>query len=601
MFRYNNGVMKIMKLKYIGILPVLVFTLASCEKALDKTDLTAMNGETVFNDSTLARTYVDYIYDQNLPGWGGTWGNIPSYSEESFGESKYFEGTLQISDVSDLGTSSASSSNYGKIRAINQFLQEVETGSLSRNWKNLLEGQAYFFRAWRYWELVKLYGGVPLVLSPLDAVGSEAKDAARLPRNTTSECIAQISKDLDKAMELLPGKWSNTSDWGRVTSGTAAALKGRVLLYWASPEFNPSDLADRWQAAYDANKKAYDLLTANGYGLNSSYDNMWFQEVNNPEAVFVTGYNTATGDQTKKNNGYDNNTRPAYLGTNGGSNQPSWQMVKAYPMKDGKMPGSSKYAYSDQLFYKNRDPRFDKTIAYNGCNWPITGVTNYRLWTYYVGSKSVESQKPTSTGFYCRKAIDPNVSSSNVQYSGTDWMEIRFAEVVLNLAESACGINKLDEAYSGLVAIRKRAGIEAGSDNLYGLTTGMNRAAMFTTILNERLYEFAFEGKRFWDLRRWKLFESTLNGTRRTGITITLKSSGVPSDFAANRDTYATNNLDDVYTKYFTIASKTLDTKYAINWQSTYYFFPIPQAAIDNDPNLLQNVGWNNGTFDPTK
>lgn len=601
MFRYNNGVMKIMKLKYIGILPVLVFTLASCEKALDKTDLTAMNGETVFNDSTLARTYVDYIYDQNLPGWGGTWGNIPSYSEESFGESKYFEGTLQISEVSDLGTSSASSSNYGKIRAINQFLQEVETGSLSRNWKNLLEGQAYFFRAWRYWELVKLYGGVPLVLSPLDAVGSEAKDAARLPRNTTSECIAQISKDLDKAMELLPGKWSNTSDWGRVTSGTAAALKGRVLLYWASPEFNPSDLADRWQAAYDANKKAYDLLTANGYGLNSSYDNMWFQEVNNPEAVFVTGYNTATGDQTKKNNGYDNNTRPAYLGTNGGSNQPSWQMVKAYPMKDGKMPGSSKYAYSDQLFYKNRDPRFDKTIAYNGCNWPITGVTNYRLWTYYVGSKSVESQKPTSTGFYCRKAIDPNVSSSNVQYSGTDWMEIRFAEVVLNLAESACGINKLDEAYSGLVAIRKRAGIEAGSDNLYGLTTGMNRAAMFTTILNERLYEFAFEGKRFWDLRRWKLFESTLNGTRRTGITITLKSSGVPSDFAANRDTYATNNLDDVYTKYFTIASKTLDTKYAINWQSTYYFFPIPQAAIDNDPNLLQNVGWNNGTFDPTK
>ncbi len=82
-------------------------------------------------------------------------------------------------------------------------------------------------------------------------------------------------------------------------------------------------------------------------------------------------------------------------------------------MKDGKLPGdaTSAYAYSDQLFYKNRDPRFDKTIGYNGVNWPINGNANYKLWTYYAANKTVEN-KATNTGFYTRKAINPTVDIS---------------------------------------------------------------------------------------------------------------------------------------------------------------------------------------------
>jgi hypothetical protein len=178
-------------------------------------------------------------------------------------------------------------------------------------------------------------------------------------------------------------------------------------------------------------------------------------------------------------------------------------------------------------------------------------------------------------------------------------LEIRFAEVLLNLAESAAGINKMDEAYAELKEIRKRAGIEAGADNMYGLKAGMTRAEMFKAILDERQVEFAFEGKRYWDLRRHKLFESTLNGKRRTGITITLKTgAGIPSaaEFAANRDNVS---LDEAYTKYFTIAPKTMDTKYAIGWKPQYYFFALPQAAINNNPKLEQTMGWNGGTFDP--
>jgi hypothetical protein len=578
------------------LLIMLLVLAAGCSKVLDKRDLTDFNGDQIFNDSVLARGYLSYLYDQDSPGWpSGDWLKC---TDEIAGETKYFDGTVQVNTVSDYGVNMSATNFWGKLRGINMFLKNVKAGTLNAAYKKRLDAQALFFRAYLYSGLVKLYGGIPLVLAPQDAIGDKALNAAYVARSKTSQCIAQMVSDLDSGIVNLPGRWSSDDDWGRITSGAAAALEGRILLYWASPQFNPSDLQQRYQAAYDANKKAIDILTANGYGLNPDFQKMWFEEVGNPEAVWSVGYNTSDADQLQKNDGWDNSTRPAYLGTDGGSNQPISMIVNAFPMADGKKPGdpTSAYAYNPQLFYKNRGPRFYGTIAYNGCTWPINGNKNYRLWTYYVGNTPVET-KATSTGFYCRKAIDPNLAVGDVQYAGTDWMEIRFAEVVLNLAESACGINKLGEAYQGLEAIRKRAGIPAGADGLYGLQAGMSRSEMFKAILYERRIEFAFEGKRYWDMRRWKLFEGTLNDSVRTGITIDLDTAAIsPSDFAAARDTM---NLDEAYSKYFTIQSKVLDTKYKIDWQPNYYFFAIPQQSIDNNTKLLQTKGWPGGTFDP--
>ncbi|WP_262905261.1 RagB/SusD family nutrient uptake outer membrane protein [Hymenobacter nitidus] len=577
------------------------FTLSGCEDTLDKMDLSAASEDLIFQDESLAALNLSYIYDQNLPTWFGQTGvglgstNPSILSDEAAGESPYFEGTVQLNTVTDFGTALANNNNYGKVRTINMFLRALDRSPLSKEAKDRLRSQALFFRAWRYFDFVRIYGGVPLVTSPLDAVGVEAKAAAYLPRNTTSATFARIVTDLDSAIAYLPGKWSNSGDWGRVTKGAAAAFKARALLYAASPQFNPNDDVAKWQAAFTASQQAKALLSANSFGLNASFDQLWFQELNNPEAVLVTGFNNATADQLKKSNTYDNQTRPSYTGTAGGSNQPTWELVKAFPMLDGKKPGqSTKYAYSDQLFYKNRDPRFGKTIAYNGAVWPMNGNSTYKLWTYYKGSTTVEA-KASNTGFYTRKAISPTLGVNEVQFSGTDWIEIRYAEVLLNLAESACGAGNLAEAYTQLKAIRQRAGIEAGDGN-YGLQTGMSRAEMFEAILYERQIELAFEGKRFWDLRRWKKFESTLNGKRRQGVTITLKSNA-PADFATNRDNL---DLDQVYTNYFTVATKSLDTRYAINWKPQYYFFAIPQSAIDNNPSLVQNSTWG-GAFDPVQ
>ncbi len=623
-----------MKMKYINIAIAGLVLLASCQKVLDKQNLSNVPPDLLFSDSTLVQLNLDNLYDNNLPLFGGQntgsvlSGTQPQLSEEGYASGNVFmTGTVSLgtSEPTDFGTSlntnnSQPSNNWGKIRQINTFIQSVQESPMPTYTKNKFVAQAKFFRAFRYWDIVRIYGGVPLVLDPLSGVGQAARDSALLPRDLTSKCFAQMGADLDTAIKYLPGKWTTTSSsaaWGKITSGAAAALKGRIMLYWASPMFNPGDLAERWQAAYDANLQAKTILDANGFGLNTNYKTMWFTEANNPEAVMVTIYNNSVTDQVKKNNGWDKSCRPSYL-QGSGSNVPTWDLVMGYTMKDGKAPGTSTtYPYYDTLFYKNRDPRFDATIAYNGCTWPLDGITTKKMWTYYETATTSTETSASNTGFYCRKAVSEGTfPSADPQFSGTDWMEIRYAEVLLNLGESAVGINRVgttQEGYTGITAVRKRAGIDANADNLYGLAASMSRAQLFDAILQERKIEFAFEGKRFWDLYRWKRM-SDLNGWTRNRVRIVLRTgTGIPTAAVLKDPTNASNrdlqNLDNMMANYFTTTrnnkhdatnSTTKLDATPINFLSTYYFFPIPQAAVNNNPNLSQNSNWG-GSFDPLK
>ncbi|SFH24315.1 Starch-binding associating with outer membrane [Pedobacter insulae] len=589
----------------------ILFSISSCQKVLDKKDLSSLDGDLIFSDSTLAFFNLSFVYDQNLPAWfGNTGGAINgngTFSDEAQGTHLFFQGQVISTTVGDFGTGLSNSNTWGKIRKINEFIRDIKKGTLPEATKNKMLAEAMFFRAFRYFDLVRLYGGVPLVLEPMDPIGAENKESNMLPRNSTAECIAQIVSDLDFGIQNLPGRYSSNADWGRITRGAAAAFKGRVLLTYASPQFNPSDSQARWQAAYDANLNAKTLLDAAGFGLNTSYSNLWFQEVNNPEAVLITGYNTKNGDVSKKNNTYDLQTRPTYLSSgNGGSNAPTWDFVSDYPMKDGKKPGvSTTYPYDVKLFYKNRDPRFDQTIAYNGATWPILGNANYRLWTYYTSTNNGSTwtsfeTNASNTGFYLRKAVSPTITVDLLPNSGTDWIELRYAEVLLNLAESAAGINRTsqgEEAYQGLIALRKRAGIDPGADGMYGLTPGLQRSGLLEAILYERKIELAFEGKRFWDLRRWKKFESVLNGKKRTALRVKLKTGAgmpTPAEFLNTRNNL---DLDNVYTSFFEFEIQDKDGA-NINWKPEYYFFAIPDNAINNNKKLIQNNTWG-GAFNP--
>ena len=463
------------------------------------------------------------------------------------------------------------------------------------------------------------------------------------------------------AISLLPGKWP-TADWGRITSGAAAALKGRVLLTWASPLFNRADDRARWQKAYDANIAAKTLLEANGFTLFSNggfanaqaWENMWFQQTENPEGVLVYCFNNVTSDQTQRNNGWEQATRSKQV-LGGGSISPTKQIVDAFPMKDGKMPGdpTSMYTYDQKKFYKNRDPRFYKTFAYNGAVWPYSGGATFRQWTYSwftnssaaTPNKSTETLGANSSGIYLRKATNPsaNNSAGNFGYSGTDYMEIRFAEVILNLAESAIGSDKLSEGLDNIKLIRQRAGIE-NKDGAYGLSSvSGNRDMLFAAVLQERKVEFAYENKRFWDLRRWLLFNDDfgtcsrlgvepIQGTRRTGYWIYVKNidgttyrgnddpllrktngpapviEREPATFPSgisNQDQY----VDYLYDNHFEVIERdnldpTSPANWSFKWYNEYYFFGLHQNILSGSPYLEQTKDWPDlngalGAFDP--
>jgi len=541
------------------------------------------------------------------------------------------------------------------------FLNEVDKHGMDYEIRAKLKGQMYFWRAWQYFDMVKLYGGVPIVLTAQDPIAGDT-DENSIPRSKTSECIDQICADLDSAMNLLPGRWTG-ADWGRITSGAAAALKGKVLLTWASPLFNRNDDMDRWEKAYQANKAARELLEANGFGLynaGTEPGEAWAKMFtldggSNTEAVLIAGFNNTQTDQTNKNNGWENSARSKEV-FGSGSISPTKQMVEAFPMKDGKMPGQSTYAYDPKKFYKNRDPRFNATFVYNGAPWPYQGDQNFIQWTYKWYGENVadltgnpntntETKGANSSGIYLRKGTDPNASNSlgDFKVSGTDVMKMRFAEVVLNLAECAVGTNRLDEGLAGILEIRRRAGVE-NLDGNYGLSAVVgSRDQLFGALLNERRIEFAYEGQRFWDMRRWMLFESdsptaarlglqdqTLNGKRRTGYYFIAKDKNGnryqgkvdpflavngaapvidrnPTEYPAGISNYD-EYLDYLYDNYFEIVEKddldpTNPADWKFTWYPQYYFFGLHQNILTGSPYLEQTQGWDSfngmGTFDP--
>lgn len=662
--------MKVIKLSVI-LTALFAVAISSCSDDVlrEKRDLTGYN-EQVYQDSLLAQAYVDYVYFLFRPGSGANapiysreFGTTTSLCEESPGQVAYLNNFLNGGDIAEdyaqapsyfgakMGTS-VGNNTWTRIRQINLFLSNIDLhgeGHISKDWRNKLKGQLYYWRAVQYFELVRMYGGVPIIKEAQNAIttSDEELEALQTPRSSTSDCIDFICQDLDSAVSMLPSVWPDaTTQYGRITKGAAAGQKGRVLLTYASPQFNPNDDQTRWQRAYTACNEANTICLAAGNGLFTA--KAWrflFTDENHKEVVNVMKFNEVTTDLDKMWNGWEKSCRPKEI-SGGGSINPSMNIMESFPMLDGKLPGqSSKYVYDSLKFYKNRDPRFYGTFAYNGAKWAYNDDNKYVLWTYKwyekssttLPNKTHETAGANSTGVYVCKATRDNAKKSDFTagISGTDFIEMRYAEILLNFAETQVGINQLEPAVQILKDIRKRAGIEAGSDNMYGLKAGMNRNELFAAILNERKVEFAYENLRFWDLRRWKLFTSEsgtcdrlglqpINGMRRKGMIISVKKSAVTySGSSSLADPIATKVLegrdltgnayntwlDNLYNTYFElIVNDEVDpTKQTPNWTFQFpeknYFFGLKKDILNICPYLEQTQGWTvmgtAGTFDP--
>lgn len=430
-----------------------------------------------------------------------------------------------------------------------------------------LRGQAFFLRAFFEFELLKRYGSFIIVTKTLSV-----NDKLDLPRNSFDECVAQISADCEEAISRLPlspSEW-NTTNRGRATGTAAMALKARLLLYAASPQYNPSNDPAKWQAAADAAKR---LMDTGKHAIYSSYPNIWLWNNGafNNETIFATQtLNTVSIEQ--------NNAPISYDAANGRTN-PTQEMVDAFEMRTTGRPitdASSGYNASNP--YTNRDPRLGFTVLFNTASvQPIVSANNFKgrpVETFVGGKDGLGlNVNATKTGYYMRKYL-----SESANWAGTvtnirrPWIFFRYAEVLLNYAEAlneAQGPAQLSEILRAVNLVRGRSGVampalQTGDPNANGYVAP-TKEELRKRIRNERRVELCFEEHRFYDVRRWKEAETTFNAPV-TGMRI------VP-----------TSATSFTYTR-FNVENRTFSAR--------NYLYPISQNELNRAPALKQNPGY---------
>lgn len=436
-----------------------------------------------------------------------------------------------------------------------QEIYKVRLANIQR-WKY----EVRVLRAYFYSELIVRYGGVPVVTK---SYGLNDNYSSR-KRNSLETCIEFITDECDEASKNLPEVYAS-GDLGRVTAGAALALKSRVLLFAASdlwnddlwcdgydyPELVTVDAsvttqAERWADAADA---AHDVmtLTDSGYRLSNDWPGI-FRSYTSPEIIFAR--------RDGNSNWFESTNFPVgFDGGNGGAN-PTQELVDAFEMANG-----SKFTWSgvsEEGPYVNRDPRLAWTVLTNNAAFKNRTV---EAWTGGRDGKGVT--QATKTGYYLRKYVDENINLTLGQSSIHTWIIIRYAEVLLNYAEA------MNEAYGpndahgyGITAIqavneiRRRVGMPA-------LPSSLTQDGLRERIRNERRVELAFEGRRFWDVRRWMIAADVLSSPVH-GVSINKRGGTFQ---------YEPTEVEDRA------------------FEEKMYFYPIPQSEI-NITGWPQNPMW---------
>jgi len=539
---------------------------------------------------------------------------------------------------------------YNRIRECNNLLEDIDVKGavLDKTFRDQAKGQMYYLRALQYFDLMRTYGGVPLVTTVQAAAADNPE--IQLPRAKVSEVVDQIVKDFDMAASLLPGKWEAAgSNYGRVTKGAALAQKARVLLTYASPLFNKNwdGSNDRWEAALKAGLAAEAQLTTDGYGLVGSNAKQWEQMflVDNaftPEAITVQFCGPGNTAQTN-NNSWEKAIRLQGQGGSGGGTPAPKEMIDLFPLADGRRPTAAN-GYNDFTFFVNRDPRFYRTFAFSGVKWAYKENANAALWTYrwIDGASKIGyadgNSSASSTAFVRKMTNLTATNATNYQYSGTDIFEYRYAELLLNIAECYAALGQTGNTTAYLGRIRNRVGIP--SANNYGIGILTDKYAAIEAVLYERRVELAYEGKRYWDVQRWMLYDNEvlpgttggtlsklglapINGTQRTGnflqykntaasektdpISTTARAAVVAdpdsSNFEAQLTALATfYNNNFIRTPLVTALDNFNGAPVKIKFNPNYYLSGLNNTALTQNIWLLQTIGWNDanggsGTF----
>ncbi|MFD2163992.1 RagB/SusD family nutrient uptake outer membrane protein [Paradesertivirga mongoliensis] len=408
-----------------------------------------------------------------------------------------------------------------------------------------LRAEARFLRAYFYFELLKRYGGVPLILTTMSA------DESPRPRNTFNECANFIVTEIDAINNELRNTWSDLNSGnqiGRATKGAALALKSRVLLYAASPLNNPANDLQKWVSAADAAKA---VIALNRYSLLANYRDL-FRSMSNNEFIFERRYSAS--------NNLERTTFPAgFDGAVGGIN-PSQNLIDSYETTNG-LPVNADPSYNSQNPYVNRDPRLLMTVIVNGSTYKGRPVE-----AWIGGKDGLGKPRATRTGYYLKKFADEGLDLSLNRTSNHAWVYFRYAEILLNYAEAmneAYGPDVTPAGYTlsarqAINLVRKRSSVNMPN------VIASSQPEFREKVRNERRVELAFEEHRFWDVRRWRIgqvFASPVYGMK-------ILKNGTSFSF---EKTPVENRV----------------------FEDKMYLYPIPGAEIDKaGGSLTQNPQW---------
>lgn len=649
-------------LKYITLSLLLAAGASSCsDDFLKDKKQYSFYDDTFYQTQERAQAYVDNQYYDFFNAYKSPTSSIVgSYTdansrltEELGGTQDFINPNKTIINSQDAngyyGVKLATSINntpYNRIRECNVFLEDIDVkgSNLDKTFRDQAKGQMYYMRAIQYFDLMRVYGGVPIVTTVQEASANDP--SIQIPRAKVSEVVDQIIKDLDMAASLLPANWP--TQYGRFTRGAALAQKSRVLLTFASPLFNKNwdGSNERWEAALKAGLEAETQLTADGYGLYGSTAKQWEQMflIDNAfcsEAITVQLCGSGITSNII-NNSWEKGIRLLSLGGTGGGVAAPKEMIDLFPMKDGRRPTAAN-GYNDFTFFVDRDPRFYRTFAFSGAKWGSKETPNSVLWAYrwLDGANKAgfsDGNTAVSSPAFVRKMTNIAASKeTNFQYSGTDIFEYRYAELLLNIAECYAALGQTNNTLAYLGKIRNRVGIPAA--NNYGIGTLADKYQAIEAVLYERRVELAYEGKRFWDVQRWMLYDNEvlpgvvggtvsklgltpINGTKRTGNFLqyrvaTSSSTTDPlasarasvvadpdaANFAAQLATLATfYNANFIRTPLLTPMDNFSGVAVNIKFNPNYYINGLNTTALTSNPWLLQTIGWNDnfggqGTF----
>ncbi len=578
-------------LKKILLLSIISITFASCESFLDPAKDGTLTEKDVWSNTRRSFGVLNNAYN-NLIGNYNRISNAmlaagcdeavhadPVNGIKGFNDGSWSKYNL-VENVWD--------NCFDGIRKTNLFLENIDSIPLPKRATVLgtdstiiqtikrMKGEAHFLRAYFYFELVRRYGGVPILNKTLGI-----EEASLVERQGSDSCFRFIIADCDSAILRLPTAYSGTipgyneaKELGRPTTWAAKALKARVQLYYASPLFNPTNIKTRWQDAY---LTAQDILKKGPFGLwtlttGGNMTNLFVPNsamgLYNKEIIFATSYAANTTNESL-------NSPISYGGD--GLTCPTQNLVEAFGMKNGKsITATGAGAFNPALPFANRDPRLDMTILKNGDKLNINDISD-TIRTYTGGKDAPDSDpKASKTGYYLAKFVAQGSASSTpsavwdnrtVNTSKTKIL-IRLPEIMFIFAEAYNEYNSTPstDVYVYLENIMKRAGVSLTG----GALPNMNQTTMREFIRNERRVELAFEEHRFFDIRRWRLLDNAVEKEKYLNI----KGIKITKNFSTSTFTYETVQVQQRV------------------WDDKMYFYPIPQAEMLKSKKLVQNTGW---------